>query len=96
MGALAYSRRYEREADAATVEMLRRARVDVAGMVEFFRAMGEREGGELGALAYFSTHPATTRRIAAIEAIARDNDYRARPLMTHEQWAEALQGCGRP
>jgi beta-barrel assembly-enhancing protease len=95
MGALAYSRRYEREADAAAVEMLRRARVDVRGMVEFFQSVGASEEAELGALSYFSTHPATSSRIASIEAIARDHDYVARPLMTPEEWTAAVHDARR-
>lgn len=91
MGALAYSRRSEREADAGAVEMLRRAKVDVRGLVDFFQAIEEREGGSAGSLSYFSTHPATSKRIAAIEAMARAEDYQPQPLMTDEEWAAAVR-----
>ena len=70
--------------------MLRRAKVDADGLVGFFQALADRESGPAGALNYFSTHPATSRRIAAIEELARDSHYRAEPLMTPDEWSAAV------
>lgn len=65
-----YTRENEYEADRLGVELLRAARFDANGMVEFFRIMAGLSGSSgLGTIEYLRTHPVNTNRIA--EASAR-------------------------
>lgn len=76
----AYSRDFEREADAEGVALLKRARVDPRGMVAFFRTMLEEEKKQMAKIpddnarkvmeasrAFLGTHPETPERIASLE-----------------------------
>lgn len=82
----AYSRDFEREADREGLALLRRARIDPHGMVDFFRLIQEEEKRMLAEVkdenarkvmeasrAFLGTHPETTERIDNLgKAIARD------------------------
>src|SRR5260370_28181128 len=70
LGELRYSRRAEDEADTEGMKMLLAARVDPAGMIDFFDTIGQEEGRQPKALTYFSTHPLAADRIARLKAIA--------------------------
>ncbi len=95
MGALAYSRHYETEADEGAARMLRRARVDVAGLADFFRRIEQIQPDTPGALTYFSTHPATEARIAAAPKRSGGQPD-TRPLMDSEAWAALQEHAGMP
>ncbi len=65
-----YTRENEYEADRLGVELMRTARFDANGMVEFFRIMAGLSGSSgVGTIEYLRTHPVNTNRIA--EASAR-------------------------
>ncbi len=65
-----YTRENEYEADRLGVELMRAARFDANGMVEFFRIMAGLSGSSgVGTIEYLRTHPVNTNRIA--EASAR-------------------------
>ncbi len=65
-----YTRENEYEADRLGVELLRAARFDANGMVEFFQIMAGLSGSSgIGTVEYLRTHPINTNRIA--EASAR-------------------------
>ncbi len=65
-----YTRENEYEADRLGVELMRAARFDANGMVEFFRIMAGLSGSSgIGTVEYLRTHPVNTNRIA--EASAR-------------------------
>lgn len=65
VGNLKFSRDLEAAADAGGVEALRQAGVPPGAMADFFRKLA---AGAADAPAWLSTHPATTERIAAVEA----------------------------
>ncbi|HVT44606.1 MAG TPA: M48 family metallopeptidase [Thermoanaerobaculia bacterium] len=72
LATLGFSRDAEREADRVGVETLRRADIDPSGMIAFFRKLRSIEEGGVagevsGKLAFLSTHPATSERIAQLE-----------------------------
>jgi predicted Zn-dependent protease len=82
----AYSRDFEREADREGLALLRRARIDPHGMVDFFRLILAEEKRMLAEVkdenarkvmeasrAFLGTHPETTERIDNLaQAIARE------------------------
>src|SRR5260370_33708755 len=70
LGELRYSRRAEDEADTEGMKMLLAARVDPAGMIDFFGTIGQEEGPQPKALTYFSTHPVAADPIARPTAAA--------------------------
>lgn len=76
----AYSRDFEREADAEGLALLKRARIDPRGMIAFFRTMLEEEKKQMAKIpddnarkvmeasrAFLGTHPETPERIANLE-----------------------------
>ncbi len=65
-----FTRENEYEADRLGVQLMRDARFDPNGMVEFFTIMGQLSGSTgLGNIEYLRTHPVSNNRIA--EAIGR-------------------------
>lgn len=70
-----YSRDDERYADGVGMELTLREFGHLGGAFDFFRAMGQGEGG-LGARlqAYLGTHPVSAERVADLEAEARRRD----------------------
>lgn len=66
-----YSRELEREADAYAVEVLRLNGIPVRHLSDMLRRLDESNGGNAGvgaALSYLSSHPATSERLAALDA----------------------------
>lgn len=65
-----YSRELEREADAYAVQVLRRNGVAVSHLSTMLRRLDESSGksSASGALSYLSSHPATSERLAALDA----------------------------
>ena len=89
---LAYSRDFERDADARAVELLVAADIRTEGLAGFFARLAREEGPLSQAFAYLSTHPAATQRRLATTR----ESHAGGPAMTSADWA-ALQGiCGRP
>jgi predicted Zn-dependent protease len=86
LGQMSYSRDFEREADREGLALLRRARIDPHGMVDFFRLILAEEKRMLAEVkdenarkvmeasrAFLGTHPETTERIDNLaQAIARE------------------------
>lgn len=68
---LAYSRDFEREADAVGIKLLAEAEYDPAAMARFFGKL-DPHGGIGGAPEYLRTHPLSYTRIAAAENRAVD------------------------
>ncbi len=65
-----FTRENEYEADRIGIELMRDARFDPNGMVEFFTIMGKLSGSSgLGSIEYLRTHPVSNNRVA--EAIGR-------------------------
>ena len=67
-----FSRDYESDADDIGWKYLVAANIDPRGMIEFFKKIGaeseENAGGMEEVLSFLNTHPATSERIAALEA----------------------------
>jgi len=71
-----YSRDYEREADETGWGYLIAAEVNPRGMITFFEKLAAEQGDGTAAavqesLAFMSTHPATSERIARLEELAK-------------------------
>lgn len=78
LGALKFGRDHESEADRTGLAALRRARIDVRGMPRFFEKLAKRDGSTIALL---STHPATEKRLAALQRdIEGDDTATATPL----------------
>lgn len=102
----AYSRDFEREADREGLALLRRARIDPLGMVDFFRLVQAEEKRMLAEVkdenarkvmeasrAFLGTHPETAERIDNLaRAIAREP---AAPWRNDEAAFRALQDAVR-
>lgn len=77
---LSFSRAAEREADARGLDMLIASGIAPQGMLDFYARMAVEEKSP-AALAWLSTHPASSERLAALrEAVARRHLTRPRPL----------------
>ena len=93
LGELRYSRRAEDEADIEGMKMLLAARVDPAGMIDFFDTIGREEGRQPKALTYFSTHPLAADRITRLKAMAAAWKGTPEPLLPTEDWAALAKRC---
>lgn len=73
LGQAAYSRAAEREADQASIRILKAAGLSPLAMVRFFEKIGEQEGGRDRSLLgiAFASHPADAERIAVFRDAAR-------------------------
>lgn len=72
-----FSRDYEREADETGWQYLIVADVNPRGMITFFEKLKQEQDGNVAgavqeSLAFMSTHPATSERIARLEAKAKE------------------------
>ena len=76
---LNFSRDAEREADRIGLQILKAARYDTSGMIQFFGRMqrATRTYSE-HPFAFLQSHPLTTERIADIQARTRDGRYKQR------------------
>jgi Zn-dependent protease with chaperone function len=85
---LSYSRAAEEEADRRAVEMLRSQGLRTAGLKRFFTRLEKLEG-ELGALKWLSTHPASRER-----ALAIPDETGGREGFSKAQWLAIRSACG--
>lgn len=93
LGSLRYSRHAEDEADTEGMKMLLAARVDPAGMIDFFDTIGKEEGRSPRALTYFSTHPLAADRIERLRAMAGAWTGTPEPLLPGEDWPALVKRC---
>lgn len=92
LGASSYQRNDEREADAGAVRRLAAAGISPEGMIDFFRRSAA-EGEEGTLLQYLSSHPASSERMAALEAMAAQLPAAQGPALSAEQWETLRRGC---
>ena len=85
---LSYSRAAEEEADRRAVEMLQATRIRTGGLKRFFTRLGKLDG-DLGALKWVSTHPASAARAAAIPDDPSGSD-----PFTKGEWLAIRSACG--
>lgn len=93
LGLMNYSRENETEADQGGMNMLKDARVDPDGMVEFFEILGKQTGDVPGSLKYFSTHPQTEDRISKLKEMSRGMDYQPVSIYSKKEWEEIKKVC---
>jgi predicted Zn-dependent protease len=93
LGDLRYSRRAEEEADTEGMKMMLAARLDPAGMIQFFERIGKEEGPTPSALTYLSTHPLTADRLERLKVMARDWKGTPEPLRPGQPWADLAKRC---
>jgi predicted Zn-dependent protease len=75
------------------MKMVLAARVDPAGMIDFFDTIGKEEGRQAKALTYFSTHPLAADRIARLKAMAAAWKGTPEPLLRGEDWPGLAKRC---
>lgn len=94
VGALNYSRRAEKEADAEGMRLLLQARVDPAGMIAFFEQTLHplARAAPNGMWRYLSTHPPSHDRVAALRALARSAGPPVK-LLPDRDWKDVKRIC---
>lgn len=93
---LQYSRRAEEEADADGIRMLRAARIDSTGMIDFFDVLAKSSRDLPGALRYLSTHPSTGDRVARLRALASQPADPPIKLLPDYDWSDVKRICQAP
>ena len=93
LGDLRYSRGAEEEADAEGMKMLLAARINPAGMIDFFDVLAKQEGTRADALKYLSTHPMASDRIARLKGMASDLRRTQIKLLPTTDWASVAKLC---
>ncbi|MGQ0675777.1 MAG: M48 family metallopeptidase [Rhodospirillales bacterium] len=86
---LAYSRRFESEADARGLELLRQAGVRGGGLASFFARAEKERGADPGVLRYLATHPPPAERFSRALGPGRDG---AAP-MREAEWRSLRAIC---
>ena len=85
----AYSRDMEREADALGTDLMRENALDPKALAAFFERMKKRHGEAEDMMAFFSTHPTSAERAAAVG----ETPDRVRPI-DPKQWEAVRTLCG--
>jgi predicted Zn-dependent protease len=71
LGEQAYSRDFERDADAESVRIMKAAGLSPAAMVAFFEKLAEKDlGNSTGVAIAFASHPADAERVAFFQSAA--------------------------
>lgn len=81
----AYSRKYEREADAKAVEYLENANIDPTFFSIFLNKLESKEAIP-SQLYWLSTHPNSEERALTILKLKKKNSYPPTPIFTPEEW----------
>jgi len=91
LGALAYGRAHEAEADAAGLRLLLDAGIDPAGMIRFFD--DRRVSGPPAALRYFASHPPSAERAATLRRLAGAGPQTFTPVLDGAAWGAVTRAC---
>ncbi len=89
LGASAYTREVEREADAIATELMNAAGYDARHLGVFLERVEAGEGEPSDELAFFSTHPPSADRANSIRGNAR----RGAPALTDAEWTAIRAMC---
>lgn len=89
----AYSRENEAEADAVSVDLMRKAGADPGAINAFFRRLSALEGRNRSVLDALRTHPVTSERIAKVERLAGELPPEARPILDAAEWRALKDIC---
>lgn len=93
LGLMKYSRESEEEADVKGIKMMKEAKLDPNGMVEFFEIIKKSSFNISKSLEYVSTHPQTESRIETLKGYTKDIDYKPVVLFTDNEWKEIKKIC---
>ena len=93
IGLMKYSRESENEADVGGIKMLKSAKVDPQGMVEFFEIIDKHTGDVSDSLEYISTHPQTKDRIYKLKELTKGVKYKPIYFYSSKEWAEIKKVC---
>jgi Zn-dependent protease with chaperone function len=91
LGALAYGRAHEAEADAAGLRLLLDARIDPAGMIGFFDGRGIT--GPPPSLRYFASHPPSAERAATLRRLMGPGSHAFTPVLDAASWRAVTRAC---
>lgn len=94
LGAMAYRRTHEAEADAEGLRMLLAARIDPAGLIGFF---DDRRGAAPGAAVwrYLVSHPSSAERAATLRRLASTGAPPFTPPLDEPAWRALTRMCRR-
>jgi Zn-dependent protease with chaperone function len=93
LGDLSYSRQAEGEADADGMKMLLEARVDPAGMIDFFEVLAKEEGARPAGFKYLSSHPMADDRLARLKNVASGQRGTPVKLLPGTDWSRLIRLC---
>lgn len=93
MGMLQYSRRHEKEADTEGMRLLMGAKIDPAGMIEFFELLKKRSPELPGMWKYVSSHPATEDRITYLKQLAGKGGAPPVAVSSNSEWRDIRNLC---
>jgi Zn-dependent protease with chaperone function len=93
----AYSRENESEADAVSVDLMRKAGADPRAINRFFgRLASGAPRGKPTIFDAFNSHPVTQERIAEVERMAGPARGTEKPILDATEWAALKAICGEP
>ncbi|MFQ5520819.1 MAG: M48 family metalloprotease, partial [Candidatus Methylomirabilia bacterium] len=93
LGALAYSRHTEAEADTEGMRMLLAAKIAPGGMIAFFQVLAKEGGDAPALLSYASTHPNPGHRIERLKSLAKQFQGRPVKLLPDYDWRDIRNIC---
>ena len=93
LGLMNYSRVNEKEADIKGIKLMKKAKLDPKGMVEFFEILKKNTGDIPNSLEYVSTHPQTSDRVRELKNHSANIDYKPRKLFSEKRWQEIKKIC---
>ncbi|KAF0230421.1 MAG: peptidase M48 [Beijerinckiaceae bacterium] len=91
----AYSRETESEADRVSVDLMRRAGADPRAINDFFRRISPLGNATPTIFDALSSHPVTSERIAAVEALAAAIPKGGKPILEAQEWAALKAICAQ-
>ncbi len=86
----AHVRKFESEADATGIKLLRDANIATQGLGEFFNRIGKHEGLGGRFLKYFNSHPPSAERERLMRETVVEN---ATPAMSAKDWLAVKNAC---
>jgi len=90
-----FSRDAERNADRFAADVAKRLKFQPIGLANLLERVAA-DDSFTEAMAFLSTHPLTTERRAALEALRTSDDTTLRPAFTDSEWRAIKGMCGGP
>jgi Zn-dependent protease with chaperone function len=89
----AYSRKFEIEADATALDILKQAKVSPKGLEKFFKKLQEDKKSFSRGLAYLSDHPAPAERILMVRNAEISTPLTEGKILDSKQWLALKKAC---